>query len=178
MPTYRRRAARRRYHWPEVQLNIWLITVLAGSGTCLGIFAWFMAVQSQLHLGTPWLFPFMTVTGALGVVFVLAILILAAQRFLLPGIIIIGSFVLFALWLTGLIETGLQLYGVQANVYSTCQDYVADMPYSGNTVEALAWLTQSNICNCWKAAFAFELINTIFYFWMMIMSWQVHRDAN
>jgi hypothetical protein len=88
----------------------------------------------------------MTVTGALGVVFVLAILILAAQRFLLPGIIIIGSFVLFALWLTGLIETGLQLYGVQANVYSTCQDYVADMPYSGNTVEALAWLTQSNIC--------------------------------
>lgn len=32
--------------------------------------------------------------------------------------------------------------------------------------------------NCWKAAFAFELVNTVFYFWMMVMSWQVHRDAN
>lgn len=88
----------------------------------------------------------MTVSGALGVFFVLTILILAAQRFLLPGIIIIGSFILFALWLTGLIETGMQLYGAQANVYSNCQNFVMDMPYSGNTVEAMAWLTQSNIC--------------------------------
>lgn len=92
------------------------------------------------------LFPFMTVSGALGVVFVIVILILAAQRFLLPGIIIIGSFVLFALWLTGLIETGLQLYGSQANVNSNCQNYVSNSPYKGNTVEALAWLTQNNIC--------------------------------
>lgn len=217
MPTYRRTTARRRYQWPELQLNIWLITVLAGSGTCLGIFAWFMVVQSQLHLGTPWyvspiskgwtlrltnddnrLFPFMTVCGALGVAFCLIILILAAQRFLLPGIIIIGSFLLFTLWLTGLIETGLQLYGAQANVNSNCQNYVSNLPYEGNTIEALAWLTQNNICkldftlireflgcwwflfigNCWKAAFAFELVNTVFYFWMMVMSWQVHRDAN
>lgn len=92
------------------------------------------------------LFPFMTVCGALGVAFVLIILILAAQRFLLPGIIIIGSFLLFTLWLTGLIETGLQLYGAQANVNSNCQNFVSNSPYSGNTVEALAWLTQNNIC--------------------------------
>jgi hypothetical protein len=45
---------RRRYRWPELQLNIWIIIVLAGSAICLGIFAWFMAVQSQLRLGTPW----------------------------------------------------------------------------------------------------------------------------
>lgn len=92
----------------------------------------------------------MTVCGALGVIFVLLILILAAQRFLLPGIIIIGSFVLFTLWLTGLIETGLQLYGAQANVNSNCQNYVSNMPFSGNTVEALAWLTQNNICEILK----------------------------
>ena len=92
------------------------------------------------------LFPFMTVCGALGVVFCLIILILAAQRFLLPGIIIIGSFLLFTLWLTGLIETGLQLYGPQANVNSNCQNYVSNLPYEGNTIEALAWLTQNNIC--------------------------------
>lgn len=88
----------------------------------------------------------MVTTGALGVAFVATILILAAQRFLLPGIIIIGSFILFALWLTGLVETALQLYGGQANVNSNCQNYVTDMPWTGNTVEALAWLTQNSIC--------------------------------
>jgi hypothetical protein len=88
----------------------------------------------------------MVTVSALGVAFVATILILAAQRFLLPGIIIIGSFILFALWLTGLIETALQLYGGQANVNSNCQNYVTNMPWTGNTVEALAWLTQNTIC--------------------------------
>lgn len=32
------------------------------------------------------------------------------------------------------------------------------------------------IGNCWRTAFAFELVNTIFYVWMIIMSWQVNRD--
>lgn len=45
---------RRRYHWPELQLNIWILIVLAGSAVCLGIFAWFMVVQGQLDLGIPW----------------------------------------------------------------------------------------------------------------------------
>jgi hypothetical protein len=48
------RVRRRRYRWPEIQLNIWIIIVLSASAICLGIFAWFMAVQSQLRLGTPW----------------------------------------------------------------------------------------------------------------------------
>jgi hypothetical protein len=48
------RERRRRYHWPDIQLNFWLLVVLAGSTTCVGIFAWFMAVQTQLELGTPW----------------------------------------------------------------------------------------------------------------------------
>lgn len=46
----------RRYHWPELQLNIWLLIVLASSAICLGIFAWFVAVQTQLSLGIPWYF--------------------------------------------------------------------------------------------------------------------------
>lgn len=55
MPIIRERRERRlSYHWPEIQLNIWLIVVLAGSATCLGIFAWLMFVQSQMDLGTPW----------------------------------------------------------------------------------------------------------------------------
>ncbi|OJJ51575.1 hypothetical protein ASPZODRAFT_56400 [Penicilliopsis zonata CBS 506.65] len=176
MPVRVTRQTRRRYHWPELQLNIWIIIVLACSATCLGIFAWFMAVQSQLRLGTPWLFPYMVVSGSLGVFFILLILILAAQRFLLPGIIIIGSFILFVLWLTGLIETALQLYGVKSNVNSNCQIYVADQQSVGDSIDTLAWLTQSTICNCWKTAFALELLNTIFYLWMMIMSYKVNRD--
>lgn len=30
--------------------------------------------------------------------------------------------------------------------------------------------------SCWKAAFAWELIGTVFLLWMGIMAWQVNRD--
>ncbi|BAE57843.1 hypothetical protein F9C07_2496 [Aspergillus flavus] len=168
---------RRRYHWPELQLNIWILIVLSASAICMGIFAWLMSVQSEMRLGTPWLFPFMVVSGALGIFFIILILILAAQRFLLPGIIMLGSFILFVLWLTGLIETSLQLYGVVGNVDDNCQIYIVDNRAGGNNMQTLAWLTQKTICDCWKTAFAFELVNTIFFLWMMIMSWQVNRDV-
>lgn len=45
---------RRRYHWPELQLNIWILIVLSASAICMGIFAWLMSVQSEMRLGTPW----------------------------------------------------------------------------------------------------------------------------
>lgn len=48
---------RRRYHWPELQLNIWILISLGGSAVCLGIFSWFMIVQTQLGLGIPWYLP-------------------------------------------------------------------------------------------------------------------------
>lgn len=38
------------------------------------------------------------------------------------------------------------------------------------------WTDSFSAGNCWKTAFAFELVNTVFYLWMMVMSWQVHRD--
>lgn len=49
------RESRRRYHWPEVQLNLWIFVVLAGAATVLGINAWFIVVQDQLKIGIPWL---------------------------------------------------------------------------------------------------------------------------
>ena len=88
----------------------------------------------------------MAVTSALGVAFIFVVLILASCHFLLPGIIIIGSFILFVLWLTGLIETSLQLYGVVANVNDNCQIYVTNNKSWGNNLNTLAWLTQSTIC--------------------------------
>ncbi|CAK37688.1 hypothetical protein An02g07240 [Aspergillus niger] len=52
MRIYHRRP--RRYHWPELQLNIWILVVLSSSAICLGIFAWFMTVQNDLGLEVPW----------------------------------------------------------------------------------------------------------------------------
>ncbi|EKV05927.1 hypothetical protein PDIG_81240 [Penicillium digitatum PHI26] len=146
MAVRKRHEVRRRYHWPELQLNIWIMVGLSCSATCLGIFSWFMVVQSQMHLGTPWLFPYMVVSSVLGVCFIFLIMVLASRHFLLPGIIIIGSFILFVLWLTGLIETSLQLYGVVANVNANCQIWVRDNKAWGNNINTLAWLTQSTIC--------------------------------
>ena len=48
------RETRRRYRWPEVQLNLWILVILASAGTVLGIFAWFITVQEQLEVGIPW----------------------------------------------------------------------------------------------------------------------------
>lgn len=48
------RETRRRYHWPEVQLNLWILIILAAAATDLGIFAWFITVQNQMKIGIPW----------------------------------------------------------------------------------------------------------------------------
>ena len=48
------RESRRKYRWPEVQLNLWIFIVLAGAATVLGINAWFISVQNQLRIGVPW----------------------------------------------------------------------------------------------------------------------------
>lgn len=88
----------------------------------------------------------MAVTGALGVFFVFLVLGLIARHLLLPGILILGSFILFVLWLAGLIETALQLYGVAGNVNDNCQIYVVENESRGDTIDTLAWLTQSTIC--------------------------------
>ena len=104
------------------------------------------------------------------------ILVLAAQRLLIPGIILLGSFILFVLWLTLLIETSIQLYGPVANVNGNCQTYVQRQPFTGVSVETLQYLTQINICNCWRAAFAFEVVGTVLFLYMMVLAWQVQRD--
>ncbi|EFE39680.1 conserved hypothetical protein [Trichophyton verrucosum HKI 0517] len=115
----------------------------------------------------------MVATAGLGLLFVFFMLFLIQRGLLLPDIIILGCFVLFVLWLTGLIGTAIELYGTEANVNSNCQNYVVNMPSKGPSINTLAWLTQITICNCWKTAFAFELVSTIFYIWMLIISFQV-----
>lgn len=105
----------------------------------------------------------MVVTSALGVFFIFLVLALITRRFLLPGILILGSFILFVLWLTGLIETSLQLYGVEGSVNDNCQNYVIDNVARGNNINTLAWLTQSTIC-----MFCFVFLSCSLFTWAMI----------
>lgn len=88
----------------------------------------------------------MVTTGSLGVFFIILILILAANRTLLPGIMFTGSFILFALWLTGLIDTSIQLFSASGNVNSNCQTYVSGSSVRGDSLTTLAWMTLSTIC--------------------------------
>ncbi len=122
------------------------------------------------------LFTFAIVTAGLTIIFLIVILVLASRRLLIPGVILLGSFILFVLWLTTLIETAIQLFGPAGNVNSNCNTYVTGQPYTGVTVETLAWLTQNNICSCWKASFAWSIVLSVLFFWMMVLAWQVQRD--
>ncbi|MCJ1308602.1 hypothetical protein MMC25_002255 [Agyrium rufum] len=135
-----------RYNWPEQQLNFWIFIMTIASAVTLGIFAYFITVQQQLKLGIPWLFPFQVCASALALLFIGFILVLISQKQLLPGIVVLGSFILFVLWLTGLVETSIQLFGPTGSVNGNCNLYVTGMPFSGVSVETLAYLEQKSIC--------------------------------
>ena len=93
------------------------------------------------------LFPYGVTVGSLLVLFILVELVLIAQRRLLPGVMIIGSFILFVLFLTGLIATAIQLFG-DGSVNDSCNRYVYDNESEGPTLTTLAWLQQKSICTC------------------------------
>ena len=65
---------------------------------------------------------------------------------LLPGIVMIGSFILFVLWLTGLVQTAILDFGPSGGVNSLCQTYVTGQPFYGISIDTIAWLEQQNIC--------------------------------
>ena len=124
------------------------------------------------------LFPFGIATGCLTILFFAIILSLVGQRQLLPGIVILGCFILFVLYLTGLIETSIQLYGPTGSVNSYCNVYRSSSGFQQGQGEAtLAYLQTREICNDWKAAFSFWIVGTVFLLWMMVMAWQVQKDV-
>lgn len=69
---------------------------------------------------------------------------LISQRQLLPGLVIIGAFILFVLWTVGFIVISVQLWG-STGINSNCQLYVSSAP-KGPTIDSLAWLEQHSIC--------------------------------
>lgn len=88
---------------------------------------------------------FITVSG-LTVGYVILLLWLIALRRLLPSIVIIGAFVLFVLWLVGLIVISLELWNPKGGVSVNCDRLVWDNPRHGNNFTTLAWLQQRSIC--------------------------------
>lgn len=72
-------------------------------------------------------------------------LILIAQRRLLPGVVLLFSFILLVLFIAGIIGTALNLFA-GPNISGQCSTYVQNMPQYGPSVNTLAWLQQNNIC--------------------------------
>lgn len=106
--------------------------------------------------------PYGICVGSLTVLFIFAMLILIYQRRLLPGVVMIGSFVLMVLYITGLVETALQLFGPSSDINSKCSLYVTDNQFYGPYESTLAWLQQHSTCQSWMAVFAFWIIGTVF----------------
>jgi len=177
---YERRVIERihKYHWPAVQLNLWMLIMLVASCLIIGVFATFIQIQQTLLLPIPWYFPYYITVASLTVSFILVLLWLIFQRRLLPSIVMIGGFILFVLWMVGLIVVSIQLWGPSGSVSSNCNLFVfgADPQPTGQTLQTLAWLEQRGICQSWQAVFAFGLVGAIFLLWIMVMAYQVFAD--
>ncbi|KAI1148191.1 arginase-like protein [Nemania diffusa] len=173
---YERRTPVHRYHWPAIQLNVWMIVMLAASFLIIGVFGSFIGIQQQLNLYVPWYFSYFITVSGLTVVYIIILLWLIAQRRLLPSIVIIGAFVLFVLWLVGLVVISIELWGPAGSVSVNCDNLVWNDVRHGNNPTTLAWLEQRSICQQWQSVFAFALIGDIFLLWIIIMAVQVFYD--
>lgn len=142
----------------------------------MGIFANFVTIQNALGgLGIPWIMPFGITVGALTLAFVILMLILIVQRRLLPGVLIIGCFILLVLYITGLIETAIQLFGPAGDINSKCSTYVSGHSPDDLSVNTLAWLQQNSICQSWSAVFAFWIIGAVFLVYLIVLAAMVAR---
>lgn len=117
-------------------------------------------------------FPYYITVSALVMVFIWLMLWLIFQRRLLPSIVMIGGFMLFVLWLVGLIVVSVELWGPNG-VASSCNGQVFNQNPQGQSTAVLAWLEQKSICQGWQAVFSLGLVGSIFLLWIMIMAYQV-----
>jgi hypothetical protein len=121
--------------------------------------------------------PYGITVGSLTVIFVWIMLVLIYQRRLLPGVVIIGSFILLVLYITGIIETAIQLFRNTNGISGNCSTLDRNTPDRGLTVNMLAWLELDSICSSWYAAFAFWIVGAVFFLWMIVLGSQVARGG-
>ena len=102
-------------------------------------------------------FPYFITVGSLTILYICGMFWLIANRRLLPAIVMIGAFILFILWLVGLVVVSMQLWGPNGSVQSNCNLSVFNQNPTGKTLETLAWLQQRNICESSISASRFYL---------------------
>ncbi|QPG93615.1 hypothetical protein C2857_001160 [Epichloe festucae Fl1] len=176
---HRRRAVSlvRTYNWPPLQLNFCIFTMLLSSASIVGVFSTFVQIQTQLHLPIPWYFPYYITVASIAILCIGGIFWLIANRRLLPAIVMMGAFILFVMWLVGLVVVSVQLWGPSGSIQSTCNLQVFNRDPHGLNQETMAWLQQRNICQSWQLVFAMSLTGVIFLVWVMIMAYQVFVNS-
>lgn len=144
---YERRVVKtHRYQWPGIQLNFWILVMLAASGFIIGAFANFMTIQEQLGLPVPWYFPYYVTVASLCVAYIFVLLWLVFNQRLLPAIVMIGAFMLFVLWMVGTVVVSIELFGPSGSIQSNCNVAVFSQNPTGQSLTTLAWLQQRSIC--------------------------------
>lgn len=58
----------------------------------------------------------------------------------------IGAFMLFVLWMVGLVVTSVELWGPSGSVNGVCNMQVFNKNLTGTSEATLAWMQQKNIC--------------------------------
>ncbi|KAL1888330.1 hypothetical protein Cpir12675_006219, partial [Ceratocystis pirilliformis] len=132
------------YRWPGFLLNIWILIMLLSSSACLGILANFVVIQNRLKLGIPWYLPYFITVSCLTLVFIFILVWLTWKRRLLPAIVMIGAFVLFLMWMVGLVRISMALWG-SGSVNSQCSIQVFSQDPKGENMRTLAWMMQRSI---------------------------------
>ena len=89
--------------------------------------------------------PYGVTVGALALVFIIIEIIYIAQRKLLPGTMMLLSFILLVLFIAGIIGTAIQLFA-GPNINNQCNTYVFNDDINGPNRDTLAFLQQRNIC--------------------------------
>lgn len=89
--------------------------------------------------------PYGVTVGALAILFIIIEIVYIAQRKLLPGTMMLFSFILLVLFIAGVIGTAIQLFA-GPNINNLCNTFVFNDDVSGPSIDTLAFLQQRNIC--------------------------------
>lgn len=125
----------------------------------------------ELTISSPYrIIPYGIAVGATTEILVWIVVLLSFQRRLFPGLVILKAFILFVLYLTGMIGTASQLFGP---VIKACQGNSS----TGLSVDSLMWLLQRSTCEDWYVVFGFWVVGMIFEVWILVVARQVLARA-
>lgn len=104
---------------------------------------------------------YLLTVSTITIVFVCAVVALYYVHLLLPIVVMIGSFIMFVLWITGLVKASIELWGPLGSINDNCVRYVYNDDFWGDgSLYTLARIQQQGVCNLWQTTFALEMIAT------------------